>query len=128
MDPHSSRVLIATAALVAVAVTPLAVLGAVADEGTALRSLSFLGQLAVFLGGGALAVRRAPGGPLALAAGAAVLGWAIVQVGAIATAPFRDAGVRWATLPFLALFVATTGMVGGMLALWRGRRDRADWS
>lgn len=129
MGPLSSRVILRFGALVAVVVAPLAIIGNAADEGSALRNLCFLGQLAVFVGGGAVAARRSPTQPVTHAALAVLAGWAMVQVVALVVRVLSGDDIGWAALPFLAVFVATTGMVGGLLASWRGswrrRPDRA---
>lgn len=119
MGPLSTPVILRFGALVAIVVAPLAIVGNAADEGSALRNLCFLGQLAVFVGGGAVTARRAPTQPVTHAALAVLAGWAIVQAVALVVRVLGGDDVGWAALPFLAVFVATTGMVGGLLALWR---------
>jgi len=121
----SVRVLVPVAAVVAAVVAPLALLGNAADEGSLPRTIAFLAQLAVFVGGGALAARRSPGQPLTHAALAPMLGWAIVQAVVIVVRTLGGDDVRWGTLPFLALFVGLTGMVGGIVSGVLGGRSRA---
>lgn len=125
MGTPSPRVVLFYGALVAVVVAPLALVGSAADEGSALRNLAFLAQLAVFVGGGVLVARRSPSRPVTHAAVTVLAGWTMVQTVAVVVRVLGGDDVSWAALPFLALFVATTGMVGGLVGSWRRRPDPA---
>jgi hypothetical protein len=121
----STPVLVRTALLVAVAVAPFVLLRSIADDGGALAALGSVGQLVTFIAGGAVAARRAPTQPVTHAMVGVFLGWAAFQLVAIVVQVLVGDDVRWAALPFLAVFVAGTGTVGGLLGTWRRAPDRA---
>lgn len=66
--------------------------------------------------GGWAVLRLAPGAGLALAAGAAATAYLVVQSVGIVRRLAAGEPLSWVAFPFLAVLMATTGMLGGLFA------------
>ncbi|CAN5587866.1 hypothetical protein BH10ACT3_BH10ACT3_24660 [soil metagenome] len=66
--------------------------------------------------GGWAVIRLAPTARLAHAAGAAALAYVIVQTIGVVIRLISGDDISWLSYPFLALLMATCGMLGGMFA------------
>jgi hypothetical protein len=66
--------------------------------------------------GGWATIRLSPAAPLSYAAGAAALSYVIVQAIGVVRRLLGGDDISWIAYPFLALFMATCGMLGGIFA------------
>lgn len=81
--------------------------------------VTFLFWALILLGGasgGWATVRLSPDAPLPYPAGAAALSYVIVQAIGVVWRLIDGDDISWFAYPFLALFMATCGMLGGMFA------------
>jgi hypothetical protein len=110
-------------ALSLVVLVPAAVVGAVAEDGSALTSLSLLAVLGGFALAGGAAGRLAER-DLLLPTGAAAAGGAYLAVQAVGVVLRLGRGepVSWIAFPFLAMLAASIGMGASWLV---GRRSEA---
>jgi hypothetical protein len=80
---------------------------------------AFLFWILILLGGAAggwATIRLSPAAPLAYPAGAAALSYVIVQAIGVVRRLADGDDISWLAYPFLALFMATCGMLGGLFA------------
>jgi hypothetical protein len=105
-----------------VIVAPAAVLNNVLIEGGDIDANSpatFLFWALILLGGAAggwATIRLSPAAPLPYPAGAAALSYVLVQAVGVVLRLIDGDDISWIAYPFLALFMATCGMLGGMFA------------
>ena len=105
-----------------VIVVPAAVLNQLLiDSGDieATSPVTFLFWALILLGGAAggwATIRLSPAAPLPYPAGAAALSYVLVQAVGVVLRLIDGDDVSWVAYPFLALFMATCGMLGGMFA------------
>lgn len=118
-------------ALVTLAVAvPAALVGQTLDESGIVDDDSmwvlpvFLVVLVAMVVGGYVAASRRPDAPLLNSAGAALVGYVIVQSVAIVRLVAQDEEILWAAIPFFALLTAAAGMTGGLIAEHRARKPR----
>lgn len=81
--------------------------------------LAMIFWLLILLGGGAggwAVVRLAPRAKLSHAAGAAALAYALTQSFGVVKRLIEGEHISWLAYPFLALLMATCGMLGGAFA------------
>lgn len=121
------REAIVPGAAVAIALTlPAALVSqAVMDEGES-DSLSFLFLLLVAFGfglGGAVAARRAPGGPLANGAIAALSAFAVIQAIGLLRRLVAGDDVSLPSIAFAALLAYSCGLLGALVASRTGGAD-----
>ena len=105
-----------------VIVAPAAVLNNVLIEGGDIDETSpatFLFWALILLGGAAggwATIRLSPAASLPYPAGAAALSYLLVQAVGVVLRLIDGDPISWVAYPFLALFMATCGMLGGMFA------------
>lgn len=105
-----------------VIVAPAAVLNNVLIESGDIEETSpvtFLFWALILLGGAAggwATIRLSPAASLAYPAGAAALSYVLVQAVGVVLRLIDGDSISWAAYPFLAVFMATCGMLGGMFA------------
>ena len=97
-------------------VVPAAVVGELAEEGSALRSLTLLGVLVGLGFGGASAARTADEGRLQVGAATGAATYLVVQGIGIVLRLGRGESVAWLALPMLTALSATVGMLGAWAA------------
>ena len=81
--------------------------------------VAFLFWALILLGGAAggwATIRLSPDASLSWAAGSAALAYAIVQAVGVILRLVDGDSISWAAYPFLALLMATCGMLGGLFA------------
>ena len=66
--------------------------------------------------GGWATIRLSPAASLPYPAGAAALSYLVVQAVGVVLRLIDGDSISWLAYPFLALFMATCGMLGGMFA------------
>jgi len=110
----------AGAVLVVVIALPAALVGEAAADGeddpSRLVLLCFVVVLLAFAAGGWLAARRAPDAPFSNGAVAAVVGFAVIQLGGVVANVVQDDPVRLASIAFSALLATASGLVGAIVA------------
>jgi hypothetical protein len=87
------------------------------DTGT--PPIAFVLWAVILLGGAAggwATIRLSPAAPLPYAAGAAALAYATVQTIGVIRRLIVGGDISWVAYPFLALLMATCGMLGGLFA------------
>lgn len=80
---------------------------------------AFFFWILILLGGAAggwATIRLSPGASLPYPAGAAALAYGVTQAIGVIRRLVADEPISWFAYPFLALFMATCGMLGGMFA------------
>ena len=114
----------AGAVLAVVIALPAALVGEAAADGdedpSGLVLLCFVLVLLAFVAGGWLAARRAVDAPFSNGAVAALVGFAVIQLGGIVVNLVEDEPLRGASIAFSALLATASGLVGALLAT---RRD-----
>jgi hypothetical protein len=91
----------------------------VVDGDDGIPPIVFVLWAVILLGGAAggwATVRLSPQAPLPYAAGAAALAYGIVQGIGVARRLITGGDISWLAYPFLAMLMATCGMLGGMFA------------
>jgi putative membrane protein (TIGR04086 family) len=113
----------AGAVLAVVVALPAALVGEAAADGeddpSGLVLLCFLVVLLAFVAGGWLAARRAPDAPYSNGAVAALVGFAVIQLGGVVANLVQDEPVRAASIAFSALLATASGLVGALVATRR---------
>ena len=113
----------AGAVLAVVVALPAALVGEAAADGeddpSGLVLLCFVVVLLAFVAGGWLAARRAPDAPYSNGAVAALVGFAVIQLGGIVANVVQDEPVRVASIAFSALLATASGLVGALVATRR---------
>jgi putative membrane protein (TIGR04086 family) len=117
-------VLLGAAAAVAIAVPTAVLNAAVVDDGeeTNLVFGTLLLVLAGFAVGGFVAARRAPDGPLANGAVAALCAFLVVQGAGVVRRLAADEPLSLPSLAFAALLAYSSGLLGALAASRRGGR------
>ena len=120
LDP---RAVGAGAVLAIVIALPAALVGEAAADGeddpSGLVLLCFVVVLLAFVAGGWLAARRAPEAPFSNGAVAALVGFAVIQLGGVVANLVQDDPVRGASIAFSALLATASGLVGALVATRR---------
>lgn len=120
LDP---RAVGAGAVLAIVIALPAALVGEAAADGeddpSGLVLLCFVVVLLAFVAGGWLAARRAGDAPFSNGAVAALVGFALIQLGGIVANLIAGDPVRGASIAFSALLATASGLVGALLATRR---------
>jgi hypothetical protein len=113
----------AGAVLAVVIALPAALVGEAAVDGdedpSGLVLLCFVVVLLAFVAGGWLAARRAVDAPFSNGAVAALVGFAVIQLGGIVVNLVEDEPVRGASIVFSALLATASGLVGALVATRR---------
>jgi predicted permease len=110
----------AGALLAIVIALPAALVGEAAADGdddpSGLVLLCFVVVLVAFVAGGWLAARRAPEAPYSNGAVAALVGFAVIQLGGVVANLVQDDAVEVASIAFSALLATASGLVGALMA------------
>lgn len=120
LSPTQAMVRGTVSALVVVA--PAAVFNQMLIDSESIEPTSpvaFLFWALILLGGAAggwATIRLSPDASLSWAAGSAALAYAIVQAVGVILRLIDGDSISWAAYPFLALLMATCGMLGGLFA------------
>ena len=118
-----ARAVGAGAVLAVVIALPAALVGEAAADGdddpSGLVLLLFLVVLLAFVAGGWLAARRALDAPYSNGAVAALVGFAVIQLGGVVANLVQDEPVRMASIAFSALLATASGLVGALVATRR---------
>jgi predicted permease len=113
--------------LAVVIALPAALVGEAAADGdddpSGLVLLCFVVVLVAFVAGGWLAARRGADAPYSNGAVAALLGFALIQLGGVVANLLQDETVETASIAFSALLATASGVVGALLAT-RPRANR----
>jgi hypothetical protein len=113
----------AGAVLAVVIALPAALVGEAAVDGdedpSGLVLLCFVVVLLAFVAGGWLAARRAADAPFSNGAVAALVGFAVIQLGGVVVTVVEDEPVRGASIAFSALLATASGLVGALVATRR---------
>ena len=113
----------AGAVLAVLIALPAALVGEAAADGdddpSGLVLLCFIVVLLAFVAGGWLAARRAPDAPYSNGAVAALVGFAVIQLGGVVANLVQDEPVRAASIAFSALLATASGLVGALVATRR---------
>jgi hypothetical protein len=96
------------------------------DEASPVAILFWMLILLGGAAGGWTVIRLAPSARLSAAAGAAALAYGIVQLIGIVRRVGAGESISWIAFPFLALLMATCGMLGGLFAARTVRRYGED--
>ena len=120
LDPRA----VGAGALLAIVIAlPAALVGEAAADGdedpSGLVLLCFVVVLAAFVAGGYLAARRAPDAPYSNGAVAALVGFALIQLGGVIANVLQDDTIHVASIAFSALLAIASGLVGALLATRR---------
>jgi putative membrane protein (TIGR04086 family) len=117
LDP---RAVGAGAVLAIVIALPAALVGEAAADGdddpSGFVLLCFVVVLLAFVAGGWLAARRATDAPFSNGAVAALVAFALIQLGGIVANLLQDDPVEGASIAFSALLATASGLVGALLA------------
>ena len=124
MRAHSSlldpRAVGAGAVLAIVIALPAALVGEAAADGdddpSGFVLLCFVVVLLAFVAGGYLAARRARDAPFSNGAVAALVAFALIQLGGIVANLLQDDPIEAASIAFSALLATSSGLVGALLA------------
>jgi predicted permease len=110
----------AGALLAIVIALPAALVGEAAADGdddpSGLVLLCFVVVLLAFVAGGWLAARRGTDAPYSNGAVAALVGFAVIQLGGVVANLLQDETVETASIAFSALLATASGLVGALLA------------
>jgi hypothetical protein len=113
----------AGAVLAVVIALPAALVGEAAVDGdedpSGLVLLCFVVVLLAFVAGGWLAARRAADAPFSNGAVAALVGFAVIQLGGVVVNLVEDEPVRGASIAFSALLATASGLGGALVATRR---------
>ena len=117
LDPRA----IGAGAVLAIAIAlPTALVGEAAADGdddpSGLVLLCFVVVLLAFVAGGYLAARRAPDAPFSNGAVAALVAFALIQLGGVVANLLQDDPIQTASIAFSALLAIASGLVGALLA------------
>jgi hypothetical protein len=113
----------AGAVLAVVVALPAALVGEAAADGdeepSGLVLLCFVVVLLAFVAGGWMAARRAADAPFSNGAVAALVGFAVIQLGGVVVSLVEDEPVRGASIAFSALLATASGLGGALVATRR---------